>query len=109
MSDDGRRNLPVPDMLHEVREKIRELQTEEAELRQAIFADPTARTGVNWVAEIKTTSQQRTDLKELRAQHPLLIEEFTYPVEIVRIELLQLTEDGEITRPERRTKQQKVA
>lgn len=95
MSDD-RRNLPVPDELADVRAMIKKLQDREAELRQMIFADPTARTGANWVAEIRTVTQDRTDLKELRAQHPSLIAEYTFPVEVTRIVLSGITQDGEL-------------
>lgn len=91
-----RPNLPVPDELAAVREQIRRLETREAELRQIIFGDPDVRTGANWVAEIRTTIQQRTDLKELRASHPLIVDEFTYPTEITRIVLSGITEDGEL-------------
>jgi hypothetical protein len=93
---DDRRNLPVPDELADVRAMIKKLQDREAELRQMIFADPTARTGANWVAEIRTTIQQRTDLKELRASHPDIVDEFTLPVEITRIVLSGISEDGEL-------------
>lgn len=92
-----RPNLPVPDELAAVREQIKRLETREAELRQMIFGDPEARTGKDWVAEIRTTTQQRTDMKELRAQHPAIVDEFTYPTEITRIVLSGIdAETGEL-------------
>ena len=91
-----RPNTPVPDELAAVRAEMKKLETREAELRQIIFGDPSARTGANWVAEIRTTIQQRTDMKELRAQHPAIVDEFTYPTEITRIVLSGITEDGEL-------------
>ena len=94
MSD--RPNTPIPDELAAVRAEMKKLETREAELRQMIFADPDVRTGANWLAEIKTTQQQRTDMKELRAAHPAIVDEFTYPTEITRIVLSGISEDGEI-------------
>lgn len=94
---DARPNVPVPDELAAVRAQLKALETREAELRQIIFGDPSARTGANWVAEIKTTKQDRVDLKELRAQHPTLVDEFVFPVEITRIVLSGIdAETGEI-------------
>lgn len=104
-----RPNVPVPDELAAVREQIKRLQDREAELRQIVFGNPDVRTGAAWLAEVKEVTQQRTDLKELRAQHPDLVAEFTFPVTITQIVLSQITEDGEIIKPERRSKQQKVA
>ena len=42
------------------------------------------------------TQQERTDIKEMRANHPDLVAEFTFPVEITRVVLSGITEDGEI-------------
>lgn len=91
-----RPNLPVPDELAAVREQIKKLQDREAELRQMIFGDPEARTGANWVAEIKEIETNRVDLKELRAMHKDLVEEYTFPQKTVRIELSAITSDGEL-------------
>jgi hypothetical protein len=54
------------------------------------------REGASWLAEVKTVTQERTDLKELRAMHPNLVAEYTFPVEITRIVLSGISEDGEI-------------
>ena len=89
-------NLPLPDQLAEVRLKLKELETREAELKQALLSDPDARTGANWIAEIKTIQTTRTDLKELRANHKDLLDEFTFQVPVTRVELLGVTEDGEL-------------
>ena len=96
MSADTPRNVPVPDALAEVRAQLKALETKEAELRQVLLSDPTARTGASWVAEIKTVTTQRTDLKELRACHPDIVEQFTFPTEITRVELMGVSEDGEL-------------
>jgi hypothetical protein len=93
---DAPRNIPVPDELADVRAKIKAYEQREAELRQILFSDPSARTGAAWIAEIKVTKQERTDLKELRASHPDIIAEFTFPVEITRVVLSGITEDGEL-------------
>jgi hypothetical protein len=105
---DARPNTPVPDELADVRAQLKVLETREAELRQIIFGDPSARTGANWVAEIRTVTQERTDLKELRAQHPALVGEFTFPVEVTRIVLSGVTEDGELIPARRYAKQTKA-
>jgi hypothetical protein len=90
-------NTPVPDELAAVREQIKALETREAELRALLLANPDVREGANWLAEIKTVTQNRTDLKELRACHPGLVDEFTSPVEITRIVLSGIDADtGEI-------------
>jgi hypothetical protein len=89
-------NIPVPDELAEVRAELKRLETREAELRQVLLADPSAREGAQWLAEVKVVTTSRTDLKELRACHPALLDEFTFPVEVTRIVLSGISEDGEI-------------
>ena len=89
-------NLPVPDELAATREQIKALETREAQLRRLLITNPDLREGTAWLAEIKTTQQERTDLKEMRANHPDLVAEFTFPVEITRVVLSGITEDGEI-------------
>lgn len=89
-------NTPVPDELAAVRAQMKALETREAELRQVLLSDPTARTGAAWIAEIKTVTTQRTDIKELRANHPDIVEQFTFPTEITRVVLSGITEDGEL-------------
>ena len=94
MSD--RPNTPVPDELAAVREQIRQLEAREGELRRLLLAHPDLRDGASYVAEIRITKQMRTDWRELRACHPDIVEEFTFPTEVERVELLRLTEDGEL-------------
>ena len=96
MSDAARPNLPVPDALNAVREQIRALQARELELRQLILANPDIRMGANWLAEVKEVETNRLDVKELRAMHKDLLEEYTFPQKTMRIELSGITEDGEI-------------
>jgi len=95
MSTD-RRNIPVPDELAAVRVQISMLQTREAELSALLLANPDIREGAGWLAEIKVTKQDRTDLKELRACHPDIVGEFTFPVEITSVVLSGITSEGEI-------------
>jgi hypothetical protein len=93
---EGRPNIPIPDELAAVRAELKRLETREAELRALILASPDVREGASWLAEVKTVTQERTDLKELRAMHPNLVAEYTFPVEITRIVLSGISEDGEI-------------
>ena len=94
MSD--HRNIPVPDELADVRAKVKALEQREAELKQILLSDPTTRTGAAWIAEIKEIETNRVDIKELRAMHKDLVEEYTFPQKIVRIELSGISEDGEL-------------
>jgi hypothetical protein len=104
MSSD-RPNFPVPDELNAVREQIRALQARELELRQLILANPDIRVGANWLAEVKEIETNRVDIKELRAMHKDLLEEYTFPQKTVRIELSAVDADtGEII-PARRARQ----
>jgi hypothetical protein len=105
MPTDAPRNIPVPDALNAVREQIRALQARELELRQLIIANPDIRMGANWLAEVKEVETNRLDVKELRAMHKDLLEEYTFPQKTVRIELSAIdAETGEII-PARRARQ----
>lgn len=94
MSD--RSNRPVPDELWQVREQMRTLKAREEELRQLILANPDVREGASWLAEVRTATQQRTDWKELKAMHPTIVEQYTFPIEIRTVVLSGITEDGEL-------------
>ena len=96
-------NLPPPDELADVRAKIKTLEHREAELKQVLLSDPGARTGVAYLAEIKTVATTRTDLKEMRACYPAIVEQFVFPAEVTRVELRGISEDGEITNLRRKT------
>ncbi len=96
MSDAPRPNTPVPDELAAVREQIKALELREEELRRLLIVNPELRTGAAWLAEIRTTPQQRTDLKEMRANHPEIVDEFTYATDVTRVVLSGISEDGEI-------------
>ena len=93
---DAPRNIPVPDELAAVRAELKRLETHEAELKRILLTDPSARTGAQWVAEIKEIETNRVDIKELRAMHKDLVEEYTFPQKITRIELSGISEDGEL-------------
>jgi hypothetical protein len=93
---DAPRNIPVPDALAEVRAQIKQLETREAELRNLLIANPDLREGAAWLAEVKVSQRETTDLKELRAMHPDLVAEFTHALDVTRVVLSGITEDGEI-------------
>ena len=90
-------NTPVPDELADLQEQIRKLEARKEVLRGLLLDNPDLRTGADWVAVIKTVTQSHTDIKELRAMHPKLVEEYTHPRTITRIELNGIDADtGEI-------------
>jgi hypothetical protein len=90
------RQIPPADELHSVRAQLKALEEREAELRQIMLADPSARTGNRFVVELREVVSQRTDLKELRAMYPDLVAEYTQPVATTRVELRAVTADGEV-------------
>ena len=95
--------LPPADELAQTRDAIATLKERERELRLLILADPSARTGNAYLAEVVTVTQQRVDLKELRALYPDIVDGQTFPHEIQNVVLRAITEDGEIVaRPKRR-------
>jgi len=89
-------NTPVPDELAEVRAEIKRLAERENALKAILLNDPDTRTGASWIAEIKTVQTTRFDVKELKAGHPDLAAEYTFSVPVTRIELLGVTDDGEV-------------
>ena len=94
MSD--RPNTPVPDELAQVRAQIRQLEEREEALRGLLLAHPDLRTGASWLAEIKTMQTTRTDLKEMRANHPDIVEQYTFSLPVERVVLSGIDEHGEI-------------
>jgi hypothetical protein len=94
---DAPRNIPVPDELADVRAKVKELETREAELRNLLIANPDLREGAAWLAEVKVSQRETTDIKEMRACHPDLVAEFTHALDVTRVELSGIDADtGEI-------------
>jgi hypothetical protein len=89
-------NLPPPDELADVRARIKALEQREFELKQTLLNEPDTRTGASWIAEVKTVQTTRFDVKELKAGYPDLAAEYTFSVPVTRIELLGVTEDGEV-------------
>lgn len=89
-------NLPIPDQLAAVRAQMKALETREEELRLILLNDPSARTGAEYVAVIKTIVTPRLDRKQLSLAAPDLVAEHTHNVESKRIDLPRITEDGEI-------------
>ncbi|HEY1441368.1 MAG TPA: hypothetical protein VGF65_11130 [Mycobacterium sp.] len=88
--------IPPADELADVRARIKMLEEREVELRNLLIGDPSARTGNHYLVEVREVETKRTDLKELRAMYPDLVEEYTYPVKTTRVDLKGITEDGEI-------------
>jgi len=95
--------LPPADELYAVREDIKRLTSRERELKATVIADPSARTGNHYAVEIKDVATARMDVKELRANHPDIAEQFTHTVFDKRVELLGINEDGELTSLRRKT------
>ena len=97
MSD--RPNSPVPDELFAVRAELARLKAREVELRELLIAHPDIRTGADYVAEVKTLKVRQPDIREMRAMYPEQVEEHTHEVTQIRVELLGISEDGELVRP----------
>jgi predicted phage-related endonuclease len=91
-----RPNTPVPDELAAVREQIKALETRENELKALLLANPDIRTGASWLAEVKTVETTRTDLKEMRANHADIVEQYTFRLPVTRVVLSGITDDGEV-------------
>jgi hypothetical protein len=56
-------NRHPADLLADVRAEIKQLEIQEAELRDQLLADDADRSGVQWEAVIRTYSQERLDTK----------------------------------------------
>lgn len=92
-----RPNLPPADELAEVRATLKTLGERETALRNLMLADPAARTGNKFLAELREVESRRCDLKELRAAYPTQVDEHTYPVKTLRVELRAVDQEtGEI-------------
>jgi hypothetical protein len=98
---------PPADELWAVRDKIKHLTSRERELKALMIADPSARTGNLYAADVKEVATARLDLKEMRANHPSIVEQFTHTVFDKRVELRGITEDGEIV-PVKRVRHEAV-
>ena len=77
-------NLPPADELFDVREQLKALTSRERDLRSLMLSDPSARTGNRYAVEIRDVQTTRTDIKELRAMHPTLVEEYTFKLTAAR-------------------------
>ena len=84
-------NLGPADELASVRERIRALEAREAALRLTLLHEPDAREGKEYIAEIRETTTQRTDLRELRAMYPEQVAEHTFPAKTVAVVLKRIT------------------
>jgi len=96
-------NLPPADELAETRNQIKQLSSRERELKALMIADPEARTGNSYAVEIKDVATTRTDIKELRAMYPDIVEQFTFTVTDKRVELRGISDDGEVFNLRRKT------
>ena len=99
-------NLPLPDQLADVRQRIKALEEQEAALKGQLLAHPELRTGASWAVEVKEIETTRVDLKELRAMHEDLVAEYTFPQKTVRLELFGISGDGELI-PSRKYRKEK--
>ena len=100
---------PPADELFEVRAAIKHLTSRERELKATVIADPSARTGNHYAVDVKDVATARLDVKELRAMHPKLAEEFTHTVFDKRVELRGINEDGELVSLRRKPAVEKAA
>lgn len=98
-------NLPPADELARVRQQLKDLEAREDELRTLLLTDPASRTGNSFLAEVREVERTYTDLKELRAMHPKLVEEYTFTSKVPRVVLRGISEDGEIIASPRKGKQ----
>lgn len=94
----------MPDELFAVRTEIKRLTERETELKRLLVENPDLREGASYLAEVKITRQSRTDIKEMRANYPAIVDEFTFPFETTRVTLLGVTEDGELVSPRKLAK-----
>ena len=99
--------LPPADELFEVRAAIKQLTSRERELKATVIADPSARTGNHYAVDVKDVATARLDIKEMKANHPSIVEQFTHTVFDKRVELRGINEDGELVslrrKPEKAT------
>jgi predicted phage-related endonuclease len=99
--------LPPADELFDVRDKIKQLASRERELKAIVIADPSTRTGNHYAVDVKDVATARLDIKEMKANHPSIVEQFTHTVFDKRVELRGINEDGELVslrrKPEKAT------
>jgi hypothetical protein len=79
-----------------VRAQLKRLEERETELKRMVLENPDVRTGASWLAEVKTVETTRLDVKELRANHADILEQYTFSVPVTRVVLSGITEDGEL-------------
>ena len=87
-------NVGPADELASVRAQMKTLEAREAALRQTLLQDPEARQGRDYVAEIRETTTQRTDLKELRAMYPDVVAEHTFSAKTTSVVLKRVAEEA---------------
>jgi hypothetical protein len=91
-----RPNNPPPDELAAVRSEIKRLEERETELKRLLLDNPDVRTGASWLAEVKTVDTTRLDVKELRANHADILDQYTFQVPVTRVVLSGISDEGEI-------------
>jgi predicted phage-related endonuclease len=87
---------PPADELWAVRDTIKQLTSRERELKALMIADPAARTGNHYAVDVKEIATARLDIKEMKANHPSIVEQFTHTVFDKRVELRGISDDGEL-------------
>ena len=83
-------NVAPADELAELRQRIKELQEQEAELRAAIISDPEARVGKAWRATIVGQASRRIDADKLRAEYPEVAAAVTNTVALTVVRVARL-------------------
>lgn len=89
-------NTGPADELAAVRERLKALEKREKQLRDYLLAHPEDRFGKRFVASVVDVERQSVDWKELRANHPQIVEEFTFPAKVQQVVLHGISEDGEV-------------
>jgi len=104
MSAEAIPNVPPADELFAIRAQLKALETREAEIKAVLLSDPSSRNGNAYVAEIRSITTNRCDIKELRAAYPQEVDEHTHPVTTMRVELKAIDQEtGEILPVKRRS------
>ena len=80
-------NLGPADELADIRSQNRALEAREAVLRVTLLRDEEARVGKDYVAEIRETTTQRVDMRELKAMYPEQVAEHTFPAKTMSVVL----------------------
>jgi len=96
MSESDTLNLPPADRLAAVRAQIKALQDDEAGLKSLMIADPSARTGNNYVAVVRTVTAKRLNQQALKDLYPEVYADNLLTSSHTQVDIMAITDDGEI-------------